>query len=112
MLMNSTDPPTGTQYTRLPKDQQRRAQPMEAAESQLHLRLHAYSGHHPPASHPAEHVTEQGALAHPRVAAQDEDATRTRQHVGQEPVKSFTFAATSDQFGHCLFPQMPVSGQL
>ena len=84
--------------------QQRCTQLMQAAVGQLHLRLHACRGYDLPAGHPIGQVTQQGAFAYPRVAAQDEDAARTLEHVGHEPVERFAFVTTSDQFGHCMTP--------
>jgi hypothetical protein len=91
---------------------------MQAAVGQLHLRLRAYGRHDPPPTspsrftgHPIGQVKQQGALAYARLAVQDEDATRTREHIGHEPVERFTFVLTSDQSGHGS-SLGPVSGQL
>ena len=77
---------------------------MQAAVGQLHLRFRAYGRHDLPAGHPVGQVTQQGALAYPGLAAQDQDATRTREHVGDEVVERFAFVTTSDQPGHYLAP--------
>ena len=82
---------------------------MQAAVGQVHFRLHPDgrrdSATSPPASgDPTGQVAQQGALAHARLAAQDEDATRTREHVGHEPVERCTLVTTSEQLGHCTTP--------
>jgi hypothetical protein len=41
---------------------------------------------------------------HPCLAAQNQDATRAREHVGDEVVERFAFVTTSDQLGHYLAP--------
>jgi hypothetical protein len=84
--------------------QQRRAQLMEAAIGQVHLRLHAHGRHDPPAGNPLGQVAKQGALAHARFAAEDQDATRARVHVGHEPVERFTLVTTSEQLPHRMTP--------
>ena len=49
-------------------------------------------------------VGQQGALAHPRLAAQDEDPARIREHVGHEPVEHCTLVTTSEQLSHGRTP--------
>ena len=53
---------------------------------------------------PARQVGQQGALTHARLAAQDEDPTRTREHVGHEPVERLTLVTTSEQLSHGATP--------
>jgi hypothetical protein len=84
--------------------QQGRAQLMQAAVGQVHFRLHPDGGRDLPAGDPAGQVGQQSALAHASLAAQDEDATRTREHVGRKPVQRFTLATTSEQLSHCTTP--------
>ena len=91
--------------------EQGNAQLMQAAVGQFHLRLHPYGRRDPPPTSPsrlagdlAVQVAQQSALAHARLAAQDEDATRTREHVGREPVERGTLVTTSEQLTHCTTP--------
>jgi len=77
---------------------------MQAAVGQLHLRLDADGSGHMPAADPVRQVAQQGALAHARLAAQDEDATRAREHVGHELVERGTLVSASEQLTHCPTP--------
>jgi hypothetical protein len=87
--------------------QQGSAQLMQAAVGQFHLRLHPGGRRDPPLASPsrltgdpAGQITQQSALAHAGIAAQHQDATRTREHVSHEPVQHGTLVPTSDQLGH------------
>ncbi len=91
--------------------QQGRAQLMQAAVGQVHFRLHPDGGRDfPPTSlspltgDPARQVGQQGALPYARLTAQDEDPTRTREHVGHDPVECFTLVTTSEQLSHGTTP--------
>jgi hypothetical protein len=84
--------------------QQGRAQLMQAAVGQVHFRLHPDGGRDLPAGGPAGEVGQQGALAHASLAAQDKNATRTREHVGHKPVERFALTTASEQLSHCTTP--------
>jgi hypothetical protein len=86
------------------RDDLRSAQLMQAAVGQFHLRFDADSSGHVPATDPVRQIAQQGALAHARLAAQDEDATRTRDHVGCELVERGTLVMTSEQLAHYTTP--------
>src|SRR6516164_290575 len=80
---------------------------MQAAVGQLHLRLHPYGRRDPPPTSPAPlvcqpagQVVQQGALAHARLAAQDEDAARVCEHIGHQLVERGTLVTTSEQLAH------------
>ena len=62
-----------------------RAELMEAAVGELHLRLDADGRRDVPAVDPVGEVAEQRALAHARLSAQDDHSAATGERVGQEP---------------------------
>ena len=84
--------------------QQRCTQLMQAAVGQLHFRLDPYGRRDMPAGDPARQVAQQSTLAHARLTAQDQDTTRTREHVRHEPVERSTLVTTSEQLAHGTTP--------
>jgi hypothetical protein len=79
--------------------QQGRAQLVETAVGQLHLRLHANGPGDLPAGDPVGQVAQQGALAHPRLPAQDGDAALPGEDVGHELVERCTLGTASEELG-------------
>ena len=77
--------------------QHRRAELMEPAVRQLHLRLDADGPRDVPAVDAVGQVVQQRALAHARLAPQDDDSTPPGERVGQELVERFALAPTSEQ---------------
>ena len=77
--------------------QHRRAELMEPAVGQLHLRLDAHGPRDVPARDPVGEVVQQGALADARLTPQDDDPAPAGERVGQEPVERFALAATSEE---------------
>ena len=65
--------------------QHRRAELVQAAVGELHLRLDADGLRDVPAVDPIGHVAEQRALADARLAAQDDDPAPTGERVGSRP---------------------------
>jgi hypothetical protein len=78
----------------------RRAELMEAAEGELHLRLHSGSRCDAPAVDLGGRVREQRALADARVTAQDHDPTGAGEHVGQETIERLTFLGAAEESRH------------
>jgi hypothetical protein len=70
---------------------------VETAVGQLHLRLHADGPGDLPAGDAVGQVGEQGALADPGLAAEDGDAARTGEDVGQELVERRALASASEE---------------
>ena len=77
--------------------QHRSAELMQAAVGQLHLRLDADGPRDVPAGRPAPTDSQQRALADARLTPQDDDSTLTGERIGQEPVKRFALASTSER---------------
>ena len=77
--------------------QHRRTQLMEAGVREFHLRLHAPGPRDLPAVDPVGEVAQQGALAHARLAAEDDDSARTGEDVSQELVQRRTLATASEE---------------
>ncbi len=74
-----------------------RAELVEAGIGQLHLRFDADCSRDVPAGDPVGQVAEQRALAHARLAPQDDDPAPAGERVGQEPVEHLTLASASEE---------------
>ena len=74
-----------------------RAELMEAAVGQLHLRLDADGRREVPVGDLVGQVAQQRALADARLTAQDGDSAPTGERVGQEPVERLALDAPSEE---------------
>ena len=74
-----------------------RAELVESAVGELHLRLDSHGLRDVPAGDTAGEVGEQSALSDAGLSAQHDDAAATVERVGQEPVERFTFGTTSQE---------------
>jgi hypothetical protein len=72
---------------------------VQAGERELHLSLDASGTAHPASRCALEHVIEQGALADPGLAAQDQDLTAAGFRSGHEAAQRVAFASSSQQTG-------------
>ena len=95
--------------------QHRRAELVEAAVGELHLRLDANGRRDVPARDTLGYVVQQRALARTGFAAKDDNSASTGARVGQDPVKYLALSTTSEKphraasFGPSLYLLRPPS---
>src|SRR4249919_3193572 len=74
-----------------------RAELVEAAVGELHLRLDADGRGHVPTAETLGQVPQQRALADARLPQEDDDLALTGKRIRQEPVEGLTFGSTSQE---------------
>ena len=77
--------------------QHRRAELVDAAVGELHLRLDANGRRDVPARDTLGYVVQQRALARAGFAAKDDNSAPTGERVGQDPVKCLALGTTSEK---------------
>jgi hypothetical protein len=84
--------------------QERRAQLVQAAVRQLHLRLDAQRGNDPPAPDAAGEIGQECTLAHARPAAQQQHARPSAGHVRDDSVEDLALGPPAEQ-GRVTLPR-------